>query len=294
MNDQERVKKAIADRVVPEPVIASDEDIRRYSFASMPIVVNNRMERNEIRFAPRTMAREYIFPRNNSERFGWDQLTLPETESEQNPMTFMNEYLQYAEAIMGARPAMFGIGRTLPETAVLEPPPEMPRPSKDILQRFQVAEQDVADMRSELASEAESLLGYSVLRKRLGIHSPLTTALMKLKIEPFDSKTVDEYKKQMLTYARNEAARLDIAEGINPKSWQARVASWQTSDLQRYPKPVPEYALEKALQIKKACPEVQFSIEELTVVPDPFLIAVLDKVRRYIEVWDEPKFEGAP
>ncbi|HEV7522972.1 MAG TPA: hypothetical protein VGP89_17860 [Candidatus Angelobacter sp.] len=312
MDEQARVKKAIADRAVPFVDRASDEDLKRYSLRPEEFYIHRgstpvyRMPFDALGFNGVVHANNSgDMPRGNSLTFdrlneGLRAMYEPGPEPVTRVVDIMNEYMNYSMMYGSglydtgdiSRRGM-GISPLSSTTAVLEPPPEIPRPSKDILQRFQVEEQNVTDMRSELATEAETMLGYSVLRKRLGMQSPLTTALLKLEIEPFDAASVKAYKDEMLKYAQNEAAIMDAKEGISRHSWQARQAIWRTSDIDGYSKPIPEYVIEKALQIKKACPEVQFQIEELTVVPDPFLIAVLGKVRRYIEVWDEPKFEGS-
>ena len=57
-------------------------------------------------------------------------------------------------------------------------------------------------------------------------------------------------------------------------------------------KEIPEYVLNKAIQVKYEVPEVEILIDEFTVVPDPFLFVKLGAESYYIEVWDEPKFEG--
>lgn len=181
--------------------------------------------------------------------------------------------------------------------AVAEMPPPIKRPERgDMLRREPVRPEDVsayADaMQAELAMEAEKLLGYSVMRKRMKLQNPLLAVLAHLGIEPFVGDTVQQYQAQMLAYAKNEARRMDAAEGVPPFSYSARVARWNTHTLENYSKPVPEFALDTALKIKRACPEAEFQIEELEVVPDPFLIVMLGITRRYVEVWDEPKFEA--
>jgi hypothetical protein len=293
MDEKELVKKAIANKAVPLVERVSDEDLKRYAIPTrnyrVPLSPYGEFPVHASNVAPEKWT---AMDWGGDHIFTEYPMLEPNHSRTVSAVDAMRDYMMSA-MMYSTAPAMFGGGMSRHvSTAILEAPPEIPRPSKDILKRFTVTEQNVTDMRSELAAEAEALLGYSVLRKRLGMQSPLTTALLKLEIEPFDSKSVDEYKKQMLAYAQNEAARMDVAEGIKPGSWQARIARWQEFSINGYSKPIPEYAIEKALQVKKACPEVSFKIEELTIVPDPFLIAVLGKVRRYIEVWDEPKFEG--
>ena len=73
---------------------------------------------------------------------------------------------------------------------------------------------------------------------------------------------------------------------------------WRRSELGYYHKPVPDFALQTAKDIKEKCPDAKFFIEELEItnVPfaDPFLIVKPDSYSKeefYIEVWNEPKFK---
>jgi hypothetical protein len=224
-----------------------------------------------------------------------------------NPIIGWNIYEQNGEPIttfsnasgeLADIQSFFGYGLPQMErvTAVAEMPAPVQKPEREsILRREAVRPEDVAEhvdaMQAELATAAEALLGYSVMRKRLRLPNPLLAALEQLEIEPFDGETVRQYQKEMLAYAQYEAARLDAAEGIPAGSFQARRADWRVHKLEGYSKPVPEFALKTALRIKRACPQAQFHIEELEAVPDPFLIVSVDNTRRYVEVWDEPRFE---
>jgi hypothetical protein len=74
------------------------------------------------------------------------------------------------------------------------------------------------------------------------------------------------------------------------------VREWKTAYLEQYSGNVPEHALQKALEIKRAVPAVRFLVEYLQDSmehsdPDPFLVAVLGNERYYIEVWDEKEYE---
>jgi hypothetical protein len=219
------------------------------------------------------------------------------------PDNLASEWTAYNFALGSAYNFALGSARrpNRAATAVAEMPAPIKKPERDeILRREPVRAEDMpADvdaMQSDLAMEAERLLGYSVMRTRLKLPDPLLAALAQLEIEPYNGASVAQYKQEMLAYAQNEARRMDVAEGIDPDSYNARRASWSTRSLDGYAKPVPEFALDKALQIKRACPAATFEIEELTIVPDPFLIVIYDTqlgyTRRYIEVWDEPKFEA--
>lgn len=74
---------------------------------------------------------------------------------------------------------------------------------------------------------------------------------------------------------------------------------WMTYDLAHYTEPVPEFALQTAIDIKKRHPEVNFyvcSLEENRMVLDPFLVMRVPDGTwykdYYLEVWNEPKFTG--
>lgn len=155
-----------------------------------------------------------------------------------------------------------------------------------------VEEVNLDDPIRELALQAESLLGYSVLRDEAHLATPLRRTLAKLEIEILDQESVDRYKTQMVEH-------LDT-------SHKMAMPTWRLAPLERYGEPVPEFVLMKAIAIKKELPEARFYIDHLAV--DPFLIvstkplpdsAVNQRSRyldpdwaAYIEVWKEPKFES--
>jgi hypothetical protein len=76
--------------------------------------------------------------------------------------------------------------------------------------------------------------------------------------------------------------------------------SWDKTRIEQYREPIPEFVLNKAIQIKKAMPEVRIYVQHLSEHPDPFLIVAtkhkdyecLDAQELWVEVWEEPKFEG--
>lgn len=75
--------------------------------------------------------------------------------------------------------------------------------------------------------------------------------------------------------------------------------TWMMYDLAHYTEPVPEFALQTALDIKKRHPEVSFyicSLEENRMVLDPFLVMRIPDGGwhrdYYLEVWNEPRFSG--
>ena len=65
---------------------------------------------------------------------------------------------------------------------------------------------------------------------------------------------------------------------------------WRRFPLARYWDPVPEFALRKALALKRALPEVELYIEALG--RDPFLVAACGDREAYIEAFSEPEFEA--
>lgn len=71
-------------------------------------------------------------------------------------------------------------------------------------------------------------------------------------------------------------------------------AEWRAIPIELYHRPIPEFALQTAVDIKQRCPEARFVIEELQFKQrtlDPFL-AVRDSEGNtyYLEVWNEPRF----
>lgn len=75
--------------------------------------------------------------------------------------------------------------------------------------------------------------------------------------------------------------------------------TWMMYDLAHYAEPVPEFALQTAIDIKKRHPDVNFyicSLEENRMVLDPFLVMRVPDGNWhqdfYLEVWNEPRFSG--
>lgn len=82
--------------------------------------------------------------------------------------------------------------------------------------------------------------------------------------------------------------------GLVSESIFSRVV-WQNTPLKGYERPVPEYALLLATEIKEHLPEVDFSVHELlvrAVTFDPFLVVHFGNEEYYIAVWDEPDFKA--
>jgi hypothetical protein len=84
------------------------------------------------------------------------------------------------------------------------------------------------------------------------------------------------------------------------------IHSWERISISGYNGNIPEFALNKAVQIKMELPKVKLSIDALTVqreedkkkesavveyLRDPFLVAELGTEIFYIDVWDEKEYE---
>jgi hypothetical protein len=80
--------------------------------------------------------------------------------------------------------------------------------------------------------------------------------------------------------------------------------NWYTTPIEGYRHAIPEFVLERAMQIKIRLPEANFVVEWLGEEthnvptsykpnpPDPFLAMNYGSIGLYLDVWDEPKFEG--
>lgn len=70
---------------------------------------------------------------------------------------------------------------------------------------------------------------------------------------------------------------------------------WKLIPISEYEGPIPEFALQTAVDLGKACRNSRFFVEELIVkkeVVDPFLVVTLGDAKYYLEVWNEPGFKG--
>jgi hypothetical protein len=143
--------------------------------------------------------------------------------------------------------------------------------------------------RKVLADKAASLLGYTKLQKEIKTPGRLGMALLELEIQPLVKSTVVAYKEKRLDRERRKY------EKENMYGNRYTQVLWKEQSLEGYKEEVPEFVLNKAVQIAEKVPGTKFFVEELKVVTktvDPFLIARHGGEEYYIEVWDEPKFEG--
>lgn len=151
--------------------------------------------------------------------------------------------------------------------------------------------------RAKLATRAADLLGYRRLaddvagRLSLGVKvGKLAETLRSLDLTVLDAESV-------VSYQIEEAARR-TKEAIADNFWNYvtgwfSAASWTHTQLTEYDRPIPEFALDKAIRIKEAMPEVTFVIQHMSdPKADPFLVAVVGKEIYFVEAWDEPRFES--
>lgn len=153
-----------------------------------------------------------------------------------------------------------------------------------------------------LAEKCQQLLGYSVLAEaNKNIEStmgPLAKALADLEIEILDYASVKRYQLERV----HESEQAELAQEFQVASeyqWNSLPnASWDSTEIEKYKEPIPEFVLNKALQIKQAFPGAAICIEHFSATRDPFLVVkrmegdYRAKELYYVEVWEEPKFEG--
>lgn len=170
---------------------------------------------------------------------------------------------------------------------------------------------ETTDEVSTLAGEAEQVLGYSVLRQSLSapIEAPrLATALATLGIDILNKQDVLAYMRERLcdrTLELFDEWQKAAPEAIGAWGYGASFGgpSWEATPIDRYKEAIPEFVVNKAVQIKRAVPEAEIFIRHLTEDKDPFLEVTLGKAtdydadrngseRYFVEVWEEPKFEG--
>jgi hypothetical protein len=155
-----------------------------------------------------------------------------------------------------------------------------------------------------LAAEAQEVLGYSVLQDEQQEpdkgRSALEVVLAKAGIEVLNAEQVHTYQTDLLKQRTIEM----LQEWLKNPTTTFIGPNWEKTLIAKYEQPIPEFVLNKAIQIKRLMPEVRIYIEHLSEHlsehPDPFLVVttphakydVLDENLFYVEVWEEPKFEG--
>lgn len=89
------------------------------------------------------------------------------------------------------------------------------------------------------------------------------------------------------------------------KKAYAITARWNKPAAASYQAIIPEFAISRMVEVKEQLPNATFYIEELQghkeelrtehhkpIPPDPFLVVEFQGVCAYLDVWEEPEFEG--
>jgi hypothetical protein len=170
--------------------------------------------------------------------------------------------------------------------------------------------ESVNEAMTTLAESAKSVLGYDVLAKITAKAATvectgLRAALKSLDIEVLLASDVRKYMKErqieqtvanMQKWIEKFAADDEIGQWVRFDG-----PAWVRAKIAEYKEPVPEFVLAKAVQIKQAFPECEIWVESLKDHPDPFLSVGIPDTKYtwsdptelyYVEVWEEPKFEG--
>ena len=134
----------------------------------------------------------------------------------------------------------------------------------------------------KVGRQASEVLGYKVLEKESS--TILAEALRRLDIDILNQEQVDAYKL--------DCAKIAKAGDDGSAALVGSTGYWAQTLVEEYEKEIPEHVLNKAIQVKREVPEVEILVDEFTVVPDPFLVVRHGSESYFIEVWDEPKFEG--
>lgn len=142
-------------------------------------------------------------------------------------------------------------------------------------------DEPLSEERKTLAVKASKLLGYKTLERTIP-QSEVNEVFASLGFTPLNTDQVHRYERW---YRKRHSGHF---------GWE-RVA-WKIVPLHNYADPIPEFVLSRAVELKEKLPAAEFYVEfperEERVLPDPFLVMIYKGSSYFIEVWDEPKFEG--
>jgi hypothetical protein len=146
----------------------------------------------------------------------------------------------------------------------------------------------LSDAEARMMAEVRKVLGYGEGEKEV-VYRNVLQVLKRLDIEPLNAEKVEAYKKQ------KESTRYT---GSSMRTTR-HTARWHTHALRDYERPVPTFVLARALRVQKALNARHLPgtmvVEELvrrSEYIDPFLVLRVQDKKLYLDVWDEPKFEG--
>jgi len=151
-----------------------------------------------------------------------------------------------------------------------------------------------------VCDEARELLGYAApdIAKEIK-PNPLADTLARLEIEVLNWRDVIAYQLERRQEREREELAVMLVADQMPGLWGRHRTDWSETEINKYRGIVPAHVLQKAIEIKRALPEVEIFVEHLSETPDPFLVAKMtgedgyswNAHVYYIDVWDEPKFE---
>jgi hypothetical protein len=146
------------------------------------------------------------------------------------------------------------------------------------------------ELSAELGAKASKVFGYKTLSTELSkkeksdkVKAFVAKAFAEIGFEPLSTDKVIEYKDW---YSRKYSYSND---------YPTVTVRWEAVWLQNYTSPVPEFALSRAVELKEKFPTANFAIEHPvldSVMSDPFLVMAYEGEVFYLEVWEEPAFEG--
>lgn len=161
-----------------------------------------------------------------------------------------------------------------------------------------------ASLNEKVANEAREFLGYRFGERRnheviekLTRREQLTQVQAILKrcgIVPLDERSVLRYQMKIRANAMRRIHR----------GYSAVRYAWRFVELDNYKAEIPQFALARATSVAKALtrrmPRLtkNFAVSELhrqrtrAVDPDPFMVLQVLGHNFYLDVWDEPNFEG--
>lgn len=148
------------------------------------------------------------------------------------------------------------------------PVPVMAEPSHESIRRTKVKMPGALAFK-DILDKAESVLGY-----RCGRGYKLDQCLAELGLETLNG---DDVRKYMAAKTRHPYGFVQYP-------------------LKDYRLPIPIHVLETAIRIKEKLPTAEFTVYNYelnkSAAGDPFLWVSQDGWGNFIEVWDEPEFEG--
>lgn len=161
-------------------------------------------------------------------------------------------------------------------------------------------EQELDEELKRIEADAHHLLGVEPQKKP---DYTLRKVLRELNIMPFSADSVSKYKRAVKDDAQkvlSRAAWKRLFRLINyDEHYRIRWANdkdWKSCKLAEYEDPVPAFALQTALRIKKAffahaCTAPVFYVDYFGQ-RDPFLRVVAGGESYVVEVWDEARFDA--